>query len=63
MTKPKPKTFSSVWDAISDIPEQAANLQARAELMRQIAVIIKAKEGLEAGRCCNPLRRHPASHQ
>lgn len=34
------KTFSSVWDALADTPEQAANLQARAELMRQIAAII-----------------------
>lgn len=37
----KPETFSSVWDAIADTPQQAANLQARAELMRQIAAIIK----------------------
>ena len=44
----KTKTFSSVWDAISDIPEQAANLQARAELMRQIAAIIKAKPWKQA---------------
>jgi predicted XRE-type DNA-binding protein len=28
MTKTKIKTFSSVWDAIADTPEQAANLQA-----------------------------------
>ena len=40
----KSKTFNSVWDAIADTPEQAANLQARAELMRQIAAIIKAKD-------------------
>ena len=44
----KSKTFSSVWDAIADIPEQAANLQARAELMRQIAAIIKAKDWKQA---------------
>jgi predicted XRE-type DNA-binding protein len=35
------QTFDSVWDALADTPEQAANLQARAELMRQIAAIIK----------------------
>lgn len=35
------ETFTSVWDAIADTPEQAANLQARSELMRQIANIIK----------------------
>lgn len=35
------QTFESVWDALADTPEQAANLQARAELMRQIATVIK----------------------
>jgi predicted XRE-type DNA-binding protein len=30
------ETFNSVWDAIADTPEQAANLQARAELIQQI---------------------------
>ena len=38
------ETFSSVWDAVADTPAQAANLQARAELMRQIAHIVKAAE-------------------
>ena len=37
----KPDSFASVWDAIADTPEQAANLRARAELMRQIAAIVK----------------------
>ncbi len=36
------ETFTSAWDAIADTPEQAANLRARAELMQQIAAIIKA---------------------
>ena len=36
------QTFDSVWDAIADTPQQAANLRARAELMRQIAAIIRA---------------------
>jgi len=36
------ETFKSVWDAIADTPEQAASLQARAELMQQITAIIKA---------------------
>jgi len=30
-----------VCGCIADTPEQAANLRARAELMRQIAVIVK----------------------
>ncbi|ATU91882.1 helix-turn-helix domain-containing protein [Phyllobacterium zundukense] len=37
------ETFDSVWDAIADTPAEAANLRARAELMRQIADIIKEK--------------------
>lgn len=38
----KTKTFDSVWDALADTPEQAANLRARADLMRQIAAAIAA---------------------
>jgi predicted XRE-type DNA-binding protein len=34
------QSFESVWDAISDTPEEAANLRTRAELMRKIAAII-----------------------
>ena len=37
----KTETFASVWDALADTPEQAANLRGRAELMRQIAAIVK----------------------
>jgi predicted XRE-type DNA-binding protein len=37
----KTETFNSVWDAIADTPEQAANLRARAELMQKIAAIVK----------------------
>lgn len=44
----KADSFNSVWDAIADTPEQAANLQARAELMRQIAAIIKANNWKQA---------------
>lgn len=43
------ESFSSVWDALAaPPPEQAANLRARAELMRQIAAIIKANEWKQA---------------
>jgi predicted XRE-type DNA-binding protein len=38
------QTFNSVWDAIADTPEQAANLRARADLMGQIAAIIKTND-------------------
>jgi predicted XRE-type DNA-binding protein len=37
----KPETYDSVWDALADTPAQAANLRARAELMQQIARIVK----------------------
>src|SRR5437762_14338079 len=50
----RPKVYASVWDALADTPEQAANLRARAELMQQIAAIVK-KRGwtqAEAARQC-----------
>jgi len=53
MTK-RSNTYESVWDAIADTPEQAANLRARAELMRQIAELIRAEGWTQveaAGRC------------
>ncbi|MFI4979901.1 MAG: helix-turn-helix domain-containing protein [Nevskiales bacterium] len=37
----KIESYASVWDAIADTPEQAANLRARAELMQKIAVIVQ----------------------
>ena len=30
MSKAKVETYASVWDALADTPEQAANLRARA---------------------------------
>jgi predicted XRE-type DNA-binding protein len=48
------KQYGSVWDAIADTPEQAANLHARAELMRGIAAIVErhAWTQSEAARRC-----------
>ncbi|MEO7621769.1 MAG: XRE family transcriptional regulator [Gallionella sp.] len=40
MSKPKIESYASVWDALADTPEEAANLRARAELMQQIAAIV-----------------------
>ena len=37
----KGKVCARVSDAFADMPEPAANLRARAELMRQIATIVK----------------------
>jgi predicted XRE-type DNA-binding protein len=47
------ETFNSVWDAIADTPEQAANLQARAELIQQIITIIKANDWKQADAAAN----------
>lgn len=42
------KSYQSVWDALADSPEQAANLQARAELMRKIAAIVQKHRWTQA---------------
>ena len=44
MKKAKETVFESVWDAIADTPEEAANLRVRANLMRQIAAVIEKNE-------------------
>jgi len=44
----KPESYPNVWDAIADTPEQAANLRARADLMRQIAAFVKRKDWTQA---------------
>lgn len=41
MSEIETESYGSVWDAIADTPEQAANLCARAELMQKIAAIVK----------------------
>ena len=50
----KAQAYASVWDALADTPEQAANLRARAELMQQIAAIVKKNRWTqtEAARHC-----------
>lgn len=48
------RAYESVWDALADTPEQAANLRTRADLMRQIAEMIEAagwKQVEAAERC------------
>lgn len=42
MKKKHVETYASVWDALTDTPEEAANLKLRSELMRQIEEIVKA---------------------
>jgi predicted XRE-type DNA-binding protein len=48
MSKAKAESYDSVWDAIADTPAQAANLRARAELMRQIAAVVKRNKWTQA---------------
>jgi predicted XRE-type DNA-binding protein len=57
MKKPS-KSYASVWDAVADTPEQAANLRARADLMRQIAAIISDNgwKQIEAAKRCGVTR-------
>jgi predicted XRE-type DNA-binding protein len=40
MKKKTIRTYASVWDAVADTPEEAANLRLRSALMQQIAGIL-----------------------
>ncbi|OGI46599.1 MAG: transcriptional regulator [Candidatus Muproteobacteria bacterium RBG_16_65_34] len=40
----KRQTFTSVWDAIEDTAESAANMRVRAELMVEIERYVRGKE-------------------
>jgi predicted XRE-type DNA-binding protein len=40
--------FTSVWDALAETPEEAANLTARSDLMIQIAEIVKQEKWTQA---------------
>ena len=42
MKKTQTDRFESVWDAIADTPEEAANLRVRSELMDKISELIAA---------------------
>jgi predicted XRE-type DNA-binding protein len=55
MTKPKIDSYVSVWDAITDTPEEAANLRLRSELMDKITALIQSKgwTQLEAAKQCS----------
>ena len=54
MKKKAVNRYESVWDALADTPEQAANLRARTELMQKIAAIVKQNgwTQVEAARRC-----------
>lgn len=54
MSKTKSDRFASVWDALADSAEEAANLKVRAELMRKIAALVQDKgwtQAVAAERC------------
>jgi len=44
----KSESYASVWDAIADTPEEAANLRARAVLMQKIVVRLNQREWTQA---------------
>ena len=54
MSELEQQRFASVWDAIADTPEEAANLSLRSELMTGIETIIQEngwKQAEAAKRC------------
>ena len=55
MIKPKTDSYASVWDAITDTPEEAANLRLRSELMDKITALIQKNSWtqLEAAKHCS----------
>lgn len=48
MNKSSTERFASVWDALADTSEEAASLKVRAELMREIAALIRGKDWTQA---------------
>ena len=48
MSKQKIESYKSVWDAIADTPEEAANLRVRSELMDKIGEVIEARKWTQA---------------
>jgi len=48
MKKKTIKTYTSVWDALADTPEEAANLRLRSALMQQIAGVLESRGWTQA---------------
>ena len=50
----KVESYENIWDAIADTSGESANMQAKAELMRQIVAIIKKNDWkqVEAAQHC-----------
>ena len=55
MTRTKIESYASVWDALAESSEEAANLKVRAELMQKIAALIQGSgwTQVEAAEHCN----------
>ncbi len=45
---PKAQTFQSVFDALADTRQEAANMRTRADLARRVTSIIKSKDWTQA---------------
>lgn len=54
MTQLTTDRYTSVWDAIADTPEEAANLRVRSEMMDKITALIEKNDWtqVEAARRC-----------
>ena len=48
MKTKKPENFASVWDAIADTLDEAANLHLRSELMDKITALIRESQWNQA---------------
>jgi predicted XRE-type DNA-binding protein len=48
MSKLEFEEFENVWDALSDTPEEAANLTLRSDLMMKIETIVKENAWTQA---------------
>ncbi|MGB4948360.1 MAG: helix-turn-helix transcriptional regulator [Candidatus Competibacter denitrificans] len=48
------ETYATVWEALADTPQEAANLKARSELMNQLSAFINTHgwTQVEAARRC-----------
>ena len=56
----KPQSYASVWDAIADTPEEAANLRARAEQAQlrglQVSNVCEHGKNKYLCRVCKPVQ-------
>jgi predicted XRE-type DNA-binding protein len=46
--KPSARTFTSVFDALADTPQEAANMRARAELAQALTALVLAQGWTQA---------------